>query len=284
MGLNLSALKKNQEKSGEESTKPDSGTDAAKNTASTSTRTSDDKDSSEQLPPSPQPGETESQSSPQKLKFGIKKPGGTGTPKSDSGNSSGVTTSIAKRFGSKRPNTGNANPPAAPDRPVSNPDAGSSPDSGGNDKAIGGLADLADSETGSPALKNRKLSAGKFSDEIPADAPERDLEGLDEQQKGFVNLLNGVYAVVHEPGFLGDVVSNIMQELQKRPEYRKLIQPKDIRTLIQGMRSSMGMAKIKKQEKKRNTGSKGKASKAVDSDMLGALDDAINALGTDLGD
>lgn len=117
----------------------------------------------------------------------------------------------------------------------------------------------------------------RFNDEVPADSPPRDNTALDKQQMMFVDSLDSVYKIVHEPDMLGGVIKNIMMELAQKPEYRKLIQPKDIHTMIKGMRDSMGMAKIRKEESKakRGGGGRKKTSKVDDLDTLAALDEAF---------
>ena len=116
--------------------------------------------------------------------------------------------------------------------------------------------------------------ASRFADEVPADAPIRELDpDLDEQAKGFINSLDSVYGIMHEPDLLGGVVRNIMIELGNHPEYRKLIQPKDVHTLVRGMRESMGLARIKKEESKaKRSGGRGKKTEIQDLDVLKALD------------
>lgn len=124
--------------------------------------------------------------------------------------------------------------------------------------------------------KPSQRAASRFNDEVPADSPPRNLEGLEKQQLMFVESLDSVYKIVHEPDMLGGVIKNIMMELAQKPEYRKLIQPKDIHTMIKGMRDSMGMAKIRKEESKaKRTGGRKKTSKVDDLDTLAALDEAF---------
>lgn len=137
------------------------------------------------------------------------------------------------------------------------------------------------STQGIEKLKTQSTISG-FADEVSATAPIRELpEDLDKQQRSFVDLLDGVYHIVHEPDMLGNVIRSIMIELKNNPEYRKLVSPTDVHTMIKGMRSSMGLARIKKAEsasKRRGGGSK---TTKVDADMLSDLD-ALGAL--DLGD
>lgn len=114
-----------------------------------------------------------------------------------------------------------------------------------------------------------------FADETPATKPTRELpEGLDKEQLGFVDLIDGVYEVVHEADLMGGVIRNIIIELKEHPEYMKLVAPDDIRLWVRGMRESMGLQKIKKTEAKaKRSGGAGKKSKLVDEDMLADLAD-----------
>ena len=114
-----------------------------------------------------------------------------------------------------------------------------------------------------------------FSDETPAQKPTRELpEGLTKEQLGFVDMIDGVFEVMHEPDLLGGVIRNIIIELKSNPEYMRLVAPDDIRAWVRGMRESMGLAKIKKTESKaRKAGGSGKKSKLVDDDMLSDLAD-----------
>lgn len=113
----------------------------------------------------------------------------------------------------------------------------------------------------------------RFADEIPATAPIRDLPPeLAEQAVSFTKSLDSVYACLHEPELLGGVVRGIMIELANHPEYRKLISTADYHTMVKGMRESMGLARIKKEESKaKRTGSK-KSTVVTDLDALNALE------------
>lgn len=127
----------------------------------------------------------------------------------------------------------------------------------------------------------------QFEDETPATAPTRTLpEGMTPEQtkslQSFLDLIDGVYTILHDPELLGNVIRSIMIELKANPQYMRQVADDDIRTWVRAMRDSMGLARIKKQESKTTRGSgAGKSkSKAVDSDML----DAFNDLGIDVND
>jgi hypothetical protein len=151
-------------------------------------------------------------------------------------------------------------------------------DSGSVDApSIDSLDALDASESQGVAPRGEGVS-GFYSDETPATKPTRELpEGLAKEALGFVDMIDGVYEVLHEPELLGGVIRNIMIELKNNPEYMKLVALDDIRAWVRGMRESMGLAKVKKQEAKSKRGGGSKKSKAVDIDMLADLD----ALGID---
>lgn len=97
-------------------------------------------------------------------------------------------------------------------------------------------------------------------------------------ERQFVGLLDSIYDVLHDPELVGSVLRNFMIELQQNPEYRKLVAPEDVRNLIIGARQSMGMAKVKKQEKKAKTTSRKSGMSKADQ----ALKD-LESLGIDFG-
>lgn len=121
----------------------------------------------------------------------------------------------------------------------------------------------------------RRSVISSFTDETPADKPTRELpETLTKEELGFIDMIDGVYEVLHEPDLLGSVIRNIIIELKSHPEYMRLTAPDDIRAWVRGMRESMGLAKVKKQETKaKKSGGAGRKSKLVDDDMLAALKD-----------
>jgi hypothetical protein len=55
-------------------------------------------------------------------------------------------------------------------------------------------------------------------------------------------MIDGIYEIIHDPDLLGGVIRNIMVELKSNPEYTKLMAPEDFRTMVRGMRESMGLA------------------------------------------
>lgn len=248
--------------------KPISGVEGSGNDSlaakSSDAAVDDDSGSSECVAPTPQesaPPAAKVVSGP-KFGFGIGKPAAPkaadqGSTPSPVPPSTGVAAKFA-RFG-----TG-----SVPVHPAGE-EHRSQPDGQRNDGLSGDLAALADSEEGQPLERKRS----NFADEIPADAPIRELaEDVEPTMRKFCESLDSVYQVLHEPELLGKMIRTIMMELQQHPEYRKLIQPIDVRTMIKGMRDSMGMARVKKQERKRGSGGSAKPSKAIDADMLADLD------------
>lgn len=230
--------------------------------------------------------------------FGIKKPN---TDSSESGAQQGtVETGEAIRADAASPapaavsDNGAARSPfgiksGGSDRPVLQPIAGSSEsdtrsadhpsDSGaalpsvGAVESDGGVSDpfAALNALGNvPAVRESSTISG-FADETPANAPTRELpDDLSKEQLDFVSMIDNVYGILHEPEMLAGVIRNIMVELQSNPQYIKLICDEDVRTWVRAMRDSMGLARVKKAEKKAGT-SRAKKDKGVDADMLAAF-------------
>lgn len=167
-------------------------------------------------------------------------------------------------------------PPVQPQRVAVNSDG---PDAGEADGHVFGLADLAGFDASEDSAPVRDISGSGFDDEIEATAPDRALEpDLTAQQLAFVESLDGIYPVLHDPELFGQAVRTIMMELGDNPEYKKLIADQDVHTMIRGMRNTMGLARIRKQEKSRKAGGaakKGARGKSAVSDedmaMLAAL-------------
>jgi len=118
-----------------------------------------------------------------------------------------------------------------------------------------------------------------FPDEIEATAPARELPpDLTQQQLQFVESLDVIYTVLHDPDMLGQSIRMIMQELQENKEFIQLVSDHDVHTMIKAIRNVMGIAKIRKEEKatKRKTGgSKRSAASKFDADTLAQLDDMM---------
>lgn len=117
-----------------------------------------------------------------------------------------------------------------------------------------------------------------YADETPATAPTRELpEGITKEELNFIDTVDSIYNILHDPDLLGGVVRNILIELKSHPEYMKLVAPEDVRQWVRGMRESMGLARIKKTEAKaKRSGGAGAKSKLVDMDMLAELDSLAN--------
>lgn len=121
----------------------------------------------------------------------------------------------------------------------------------------------------------------QFDDELPAQAPVRELpEDLTKQQRQFVDLIDGVYGVIGDPELLGNVIKSIMIELKANPQYMQMVAKDDVRAWVKAMRDSMGLARIKKQEKvtKKSGGAGSKSSKGADADMMADLDDLLGGV------
>lgn len=130
-------------------------------------------------------------------------------------------------------------------------------------------------EQSTPVVVSRERDGSGFDDEIEATAPDRDLpEDVTPQMIGFVEQLDNIYQVLNDPDMFSQSIRILMMELQENPEYEKLVSDQDVHTMIRAMRNTMGLAKIRKQEKsktaKRSTAAKKKG--AVTDDVMGVLD------------
>lgn len=124
-----------------------------------------------------------------------------------------------------------------------------------------------------------KLSS--FPDETPATAPTRELpDDLDKSAISFVELIDQVYGIIHDTELLSNVIRNIMVELKANPQYIKLVVKDDVRTWVRAMRDGMGLARIKKQEKKSGSGRRSSSKAAENADLAKAFDE----LGINLDD
>ena len=118
-----------------------------------------------------------------------------------------------------------------------------------------------------------------FDDEIEATAPDRDLPpDLLPEQLAFVESLDGIYGVLHDSEMFGQTVRMVMIELQENPEYEKLLSDSDVHTMIRGMRRTMGLARVRKQEKSRKASTNKNARKKA-----GVSDDAMALLNALMG-
>ena len=141
-------------------------------------------------------------------------------------------------------------------------------------EALGGefsLEDLAGLDASTIEVEQRNQEASGFEDEIEATAPDRILPPeLSSEQLAFVESLDGIYQVLNDPEMFGQAVRLVMIELQENNEYDKLLADSDIHVMIRGMRRTMGLARVRKQEKGRkaatNKNARTKASLA-DKDM-----------------
>lgn len=117
------------------------------------------------------------------------------------------------------------------------------------------LEDLAGLDASSIEVEDRASEGSGFDDEIEATAPDRILDpDLKPEQLAFVESLDGIYQVLHDPEMFGQAVRMVMLELQENNEYDKLLADSDIHVMIRGMRRTMGLARVRKQEKSRKAG------------------------------
>jgi hypothetical protein len=144
------------------------------------------------------------------------------------------------------------------------------------------LDDLASFDAGSIEPIRESATRQGFIDEIEATAPDRELPAdLSAQQLGFVEQLDGIYQVLNDADMFAQCVRVLMIELQENPEYIKLVSDQDVHTMIRGMRNSMGLARIRKQEKSRKTGTKTKTAAQKKSRVSDDVMDLLNSLGAD---
>ena len=181
-----------------------------------------------------------------------------------------------------------ANNSAGTPKPPASPAAPAVVESGILDGPVFGLADLAgfdSSDTPEVRAREERQPSG-FDDEIEATAPERIFSPeMTPQMLSFIESLDSIYPVLHDPDLFGQAVRIIMLELQEHPEYKKLVGDQDVHTMIRGMRNTMGLARIRKQEKSRKatgTGKPGRIKKAGVSDDDMALLESL--MGGDAGD
>lgn len=125
-----------------------------------------------------------------------------------------------------------------------------------------------------------------FPDEIEATAPARELPAdLSAQQLNFVESLDVIYTVLHDPDMMGQAIRSVMQELQESPEFIQLVSDHDVHTMIKAIRNVMGIAKIRKEEKstKRTAGTRTKrtAASKFDADTLDSLNELFAGMPSD---
>lgn len=192
--------------------------------------------------------------------------------------------SVPLKIGSPLKLSGSAAKPAVPATPLKvggglklgslPPKAAAPAASIPDDLDLSSLASLDTSEI--PLSDSKESSAMQFPDEIEATAPIRELpDDLTGQQLSFIESLDTIYSVLHDPEMLGQSIRMVMQELQSNPEYTKLISDHDVHTMIKSIRNVMGITKIRKDEKsaKRGTGGKkSSASSKFDADTMAQLD------------
>src|SRR5690606_24718869 len=82
-------------------------------------------------------------------------------------------------------------------------------------------------------IESSQPDAPAFPDEIEATAPARELPPeLTQQQLQFVESLDVIYTVLHDPDMLGQSIRMIMQELQENKEFIQLVSDHDVHTMI----------------------------------------------------
>lgn len=205
-------------------------------------------------------------SQPKKPVFGVKR-----TPVGDAGSSPAPTSTVASSDEQPKSGLGNLLKRTGTRDSNSNADEVVAP-------ALDSLDALNSSEDEGVAPRGGS-GVTYFADETPAIKPTRELpEGITKEQLGFVENLDTIYEVIHDADLLGGVIRNIMIELKSQPEYTKLMAPDDFRTMVRGMRESMGLARVKKQESKAKKSGGTRKSKALDDDVMAGLDDILGGI------
>lgn len=115
--------------------------------------------------------------------------------------------------------------------------------------------------------------------EVPAEAVVREL--ADDASPGvlkFVEMLDSVPKLFHDPDTLGQVIRNIMVSLSEEESFIQMVQPDDYKFIIRGMRDVLEGAAIKKASTKRKASPKKAKKTALDSDDLAMLDDLMSGI------
>jgi hypothetical protein len=162
----------------------------------------------------------------------------------------------------------------SPDSSATPATGGANPlDDAGLDRAFAGLANLDQLVESIEATSVRERV--HFDDELPATKPSRVVPpDADPGLRNFIQLIDGVYDVMHEPEILGGVMRSIMIELGDYPQYDDQVCDDDIHNWVRAMRRNMGLAAIKKTEKKVTRAAGGVKSKRIGKiDMAAAFDD-----------
>lgn len=164
-------------------------------------------------------------------------------------------------------------PKPAPSKPASKPAAVT-------DSVDFSLEQLASMDASAIETEAQEEYGSGFDDEIEATAPDRALDpDLTAGQLAFVESLDGIYSILHDPEMFKQSVQFIMIELQENPEYEKLLSDSDVHTMIRGMRRTMGLAKVRKQENSRKAKTNTNARK-----KSGVSDSAMAALKAMMGE
>lgn len=176
---------------------------------------------------------------------------------------------------------GNFKKPDGP-MPVKTP-ASQKPKPVASEPDVFSLDDLAGMSASDVSVADSGGPESGFDDEIEATAPDRDLPAdITAEQISFVESLDAIYGVLHDSEMFGQTVRMIMLELQDNPEYEKLLSDSDVHTMIRGMRRTMGLARVRKQEKSRKVGTQKNARKTSGlSDSAMALMDQLMGGGDD---
>lgn len=123
------------------------------------------------------------------------------------------------------------------------------------------------------STRNPEADTTDYEDHFDLTAPIRsNVEGLTEQQRSFVSLLDSVYELHHDPDTVRSAITRIMLDMRETPYLAELVVDDDVTAIIRVMRNILGFRKAveKKAKAKRAGGSRNK--KAVD-EMAALLGD-----------
>lgn len=130
------------------------------------------------------------------------------------------------------------------------------------------------------SMVEEPLTKTLMPNEVPAEAVVREI--ADDASPGilkFIEMLDAVPKLFHDPDTLGQVIRNIMVSLSEEESFIEMVQPDDYKFIIRGMRDVLEGAAIKKASTKRKSSSKRKPKKTdLDSDDLAMLDDLMSGI------
>lgn len=114
---------------------------------------------------------------------------------------------------------------------------------------------------------------------VPIDSPVRELDKVvTQEQKAFVNMLDSVYTLHHDPEAVRTAITRIMMDMRETPHLASLVMPNDVAVIIRTMKSIMGFRKAKAETKKKASSGRRQTKKAAFTDALGSELDSLLSL------